>query len=204
MKLLIAIPAMDYVHVEFVRSLLALKDELAASSLVQKLEISIESGTLVYIARDKLARKAVREGFTHVLWIDSDMVFTPGIVEDLLFCGAPVVSGIAVSRRQPFGSCLFSSLHPVERINDFPHEAFEVAACGFACVLTAVEALKEVLRVNNTCFTPTPTFGEDVAFCERATALGFKIMAEPSVRLGHIGHLIIYPDNAARYRDEIH
>ena len=204
MKLLIAIPAMDYVHVEFVKSLLALKDELTASDLVQKLEISIESGTLVYLARNKLARKAVNEDYTHVLWLDSDMVFTPGIVEDLAFCGGSVVSGIAVSRRQPFGSCLFSSLDPVERITEYPREAFEVAACGFACVLTDVEVLKSVFQTFGTAFTPTDTFGEDVAFCGRARRCGYKIMAEPSVRLGHIGHIPIYPDNAERYRDVIH
>ena len=204
MKLLIAIPAMDYVHVEFLKSLLALKDSVAASGLVQILDISIESGTLVYLARDKLARKAVNEGYTHVLWLDSDMVFTPGICEDLMFCGGSVVSGIAVSRRQPFGSCLFSSLDPVERITEFPREAFEVAACGFACVLTDVPVLKSVFQAYGTAFTPTDKFGEDVAFCDRARSLGYKIVAEPSVRLGHIGHIAIYPDDAERYRDEIH
>lgn len=204
MKLLIAIPAMDFVHVEFLRSLLALQNELLNSDLVQKLEISVESGTLVYMARDKLARKAVNEGYDHVLWLDSDMVFTPDVFESLAFCGAPVTTGIAVGRRQPFGSCLFSSLRPVQRVETLPSEAFEVAACGFACVLTDTEVLRAVLQKYGTCFTPTENFGEDVAFCDRARSLGFKIMADPTVRVGHIAHITIYPDTAARYRDEIH
>lgn len=204
MKLLIAIPAMDFVHVEFMRSILALQNEMLHSGLVQKLEISVESGTLVYMARDRLARKAVNEGFDRVLWLDSDMVFTPDVVESLTFCGAPIVSGIAVSRRQPFGSCLFSSLDPVERITGYPREAFEVAACGFACVLTHVEVLKSVFQTYGTAFTPTDKFGEDVAFCDRARQLGYKIMADPSVRVGHVAHITVYPDTAERYRDEIH
>lgn len=203
MKLLIAIPTMDYVHVDFLKSLLALKDRLHADGVAH--EVAVENGTLVYLARDRLARRAVNEGFTHVLWLDSDMIFTPCIVEDLQFCGAPIVSGIAVSRRQPFGSCLFSSLNPVERVTDFDRaEAFEVAACGFACVLTNTEVFKAVFQAFGTAFTPSEKFGEDVAFCDRARKCGYKICAEPSVRLGHIGHIAVYPDTAARYRDEIH
>lgn len=204
MKLLIAIPAMDFVHVEFMRSILALQNELLASGLAQRLEISIESGTLVYMARDRLARKAVNEGFDRVLWLDSDMVFTTDIVESLMFCGAPIVSGIAVGRRQPFGSCLFSSLRPVQRFETLPGEAFKVAACGFAAVLTDVEVLRAVFQKFGTAFTPTETFGEDVAFCDRARQLGYKIMADPHVRVGHIAHIAVYPDTAERYRDEIH
>lgn len=204
MKLLIAIPAMDFVHVEFMRSILALQNELLRSGVVQKLEISIESGTLVYMARDRLARKAVNEGFDRILWLDSDMVFTTDIVESLMFCGAPIVSGIAVGRRQPFGSCLFSSLRPVQRVETLPGEAFAVAACGFAAVLTDVEVFRAVFQKFGTAFTPTETYGEDVAFCDRARQLGYKIMADPSVRVGHIAHITVYPDTAARYRDEIH
>ena len=91
MKLLIAIPAMDFICTEFVKSLLRLTDKLKDDGV--DFETRIEAGTLVYFARDKLARYAMNNGFTHVLWLDSDMVFEPEILEDLQFSGKSFVSG---------------------------------------------------------------------------------------------------------------
>lgn len=207
MKLMIAVPSMDFMHVEFVKSLTALMMHLRDEGVDFKLEI--ESGTLVYMARDRLACRAINNGFTHVLWLDSDMVFTPELVEDLQFCGEKFVTGIAVSRRKPFSSCLFRdlSLEHLERFGDadtLPREPFEVAGCGLACALTDVEMLRDIQTAEKTCFTPMNGYGEDTAFCRRATAHGYRIFADPSVKVGHIGHLTIYPDDAARYRDEWH
>ena len=85
MKLLIGVPTTDFVHVEFMKSLVNLLLKLERDGT--QFDVDIESGTLVYIARDRIANKAINENYTHVLWIDSDMVFNENIFEDLLFCG---------------------------------------------------------------------------------------------------------------------
>ncbi len=77
MKLLIAIPCMETVPVAFMTSLLRLTKKLTDDGV--NYEVGIESGTLVYRARDNLAGRAVNEGFSDVLWLDSDMVFEPEI-----------------------------------------------------------------------------------------------------------------------------
>lgn len=199
MRLLIAVPAMDFMHTEFVKSLLGLVNKLKDEQV--QFEVRIESGTLVYLARDKLARHAMNNKFTHVLWLDSDMVFTDEILEDLQFSGKPFVTGIAHGRRKPYISCLFKSYWPeVTRyeLKEYPSNTFEVAACGFAAVLIEVEVLRCVMLKFNTCFTPTEYFGEDVAFCDRARQLGWHVYAEPGVRLGHIGHITIYPEDSEK------
>lgn len=206
MRLLIAIPTLDTVPVDFMKCLLNLTKRLSKEGV--DYEVAIESGTLVYMARDRLASKAIKDEFTHVLWLDSDMVFSDAIFDDLLFCGEDFVTGIAHGRRKPFLSCIFKNitLDKLERwkLEDYPIGAFEVAGCGFACVLITTEILKAVMLKDGTCFTPFPRYGEDLSFCKRATALGYRIYAESAVRLGHIGHLIIWPDDCARYLDEIH
>ncbi len=205
MKLLIAIPCMDTVPVDFMKSLLRLTQKLTADGV--DYEVAIESGTLVYMARDRLAGKAVNQRFTHVLWLDSDMVFEPEIVEDLQFCGQDFVTGIAHGRRKPFTSCLFKNidLNHLElwKLEDYPAEAFEVAGCGMACCLMSTEVIKQVMINCGTAFNPIMQYGEDISFCKRAHDLGFKIYAEPAVRLGHIAHIAIYPDDVPRYQDEI-
>ena len=203
MKLLIAIPALDFMHPEFVKSLLALTARLSRDGIEH--EVRIESGTLVYIARDKLAQYAVAAEFTHVLWLDSDMVFTEDLLDDLLFAGKDFVTGIAATRRKPFITCVFKSLNPCQRFmpDEIPKDTFEIAGCGFACVLTSIDIIKAVKRANGTSFTPTQLHGEDLAFCKRARDLGFKIYAEPGVRVGHIGHIAIYPEDFYRWKDEV-
>lgn len=203
MKLLIAIPAMDFMHVEFVKSLLKLTDKLKDDGI--DFETRIEAGTLVYFARDKLARYAMNNHFTHVLWLDSDMVFEPEILEDLQFSGKPFVSGICHGRRKPYMSCLFKSYWPEVikwEYKDYPKNTFEVAACGFAAVLIEANILREVILKFNTAFTPTEYFGEDVAFCDRARKLGYRPYAEPGVRVGHVGHITIYPEDSFHYEVE--
>lgn len=204
MKLLIAIPCMDTVPVDFMKSLLALTQKLTADGV--DYTVAIESGTLVYMARDRLAGRAVNQHYSHVLWLDSDMVFEPEIVEDLQYSGKDFVTGIAHGRRKPFVSCLFKDIDldhlELWQLKDYPKETFEVAGCGMACCLMSTEVIKAVMINNGTAFNPIPQYGEDISFCKRAKELGFRIWAEPTVRLGHIAHLAIYPDDVERYQDE--
>lgn len=194
MKLLIGIPTMDSVPVEFLKSLCNLMGKLRGDGV--DCELRIENGTLVYYAREAIARYAVLKNFTHILWLDSDMVFEPEIVEDLQFSGKKFVTGIAHSRRPPFSSCIFKEIFPgVEKWKgEYPNNTFQIAACGMACVLMDVEIVRVMEDKYPVLFMPTDTYGEDVAFCWRATQCGFDIWAEPSVRVGHVGKRVIYPE----------
>lgn len=205
MKLLVAVPSMDFMHVDFVKSLTNLIMRLKDDGI--RYELMIENGTLVHVARDRIACHAICKEFTHVLWIDADMVFGPDLLDDLMFSGRDFVSGIAVSRRQPYCGCCFKDLrlNSLERWepDEMPHEAFEVAGCGFACVLIKTDILNAVQMHYQTCFLPMAAYGEDLAFCKRATELGYKIYAEPCVRIGHIGHITIYPEERTRWKRDM-
>ena len=85
-RLLIAVPSTDYMHAEFVRSLMKLTGHLQREGIRHETEII--AGTLVYLARDKLACTAINDGYTHMLFLDSDMVFGEDIVETLRFSGS--------------------------------------------------------------------------------------------------------------------
>lgn len=203
MKLLIAVPTMDFVPVQFLQSLTALERKLKDDGVW--FEECIISGTLVYMARDKLAGKAINDGFSHVLWLDSDMVFDENLLEDLQMCRKPFVSCVYNGRRPGYQSCIFKSidLNNVERYEVYPREPFEIEGCGFGAVLIDVEILKAVMLNHKTCFTPLPQMGEDLAFCYRARKLGYKIYAEPNVQLGHVGHIVIYPEDREKWKDNV-
>ena len=203
MKLLIGIPSTDFLHVEFMKSLTALILRLKDDKIDFK--VHFEAGTLVYCARDNIARMAINQGYTHVLWLDSDMVFTDDFLDSLMFCGKPFVCGIFHSRRKGYHSALFSNLdiNNLERFEEYPNTPFRVAGCGFAGVLIETEILKQVLLNHGTCFLPMKSYGEDLAFCKRATDMGYEIWAEPTAVMGHVGHITIYPEDHEKWKAEV-
>lgn len=204
MRLLIAVPTYDYMHFQFVECLTKLIRRLDEDEI--DYDIHYQGGTLVYVGRDKLAKRAIEGNYTHVLWLDSDMVFTEDLLDDLMYSGKPFVTGIAHARRAPHVSCIFKQIFPgIDRWegHEYPSGAFKIAGCGFACVLIETRIIKAVYDANGTAFFPMRELGEDLAFCKRATDLGFEIWAEPSVWLGHIGHITVYPEYQDVYENSV-
>ena len=204
MKLLIAIPTYDYMHFQFVECLTKLIRRLDEDGV--DYEVDFQGGTLVYVGRDRLAKKAIDKGFTHMLWLDSDMIFTEELLDCLMFSGKPFVTGIAHGRRPPHMSCLFKEIWPqVDRWegHDYPSSTFKVKGCGFACVLIETKIIEMVYTRNGTAFFPMRELGEDLAFCKRAADCGCEIWAESTVQLGHIGHITVYPDYEDVWKNSI-
>ena len=191
-RLLIAVPTTDYVHADFVKSLAKLQQHLGRRQWAYDVEVI--AGTLVYFARNRLSNKAINENYTHVLWLDSDMTFPETVVDDLMDCGKEMVCGAFVSRRPPYGPCVYTSIEPnkIKKVEKFGTTPFRVDGCGFACVLTNTELLRAVTQKYGQCFQPTNYFGEDLAFCWRVKTIGREIWCEPTVRPGHLAHVPVY------------
>ena len=194
-KLLIAVPCTDYMHADFVTSLVKLTNHLNREGV--RHEVNILPGTLVYLARNKLAYKVINGDYTHILFIDSDMVFDESIVETMTFCGKDFVCGAFQSRRPKYGACVYKKLQPLIKVEDYGKEPFQVAGCGMAGVMISKEILKAVNDRFGTCFDPVRiegvAFGEDLAFCWRVNQIGEKMWCDPTARLGHIAHVTIWP-----------
>lgn len=199
-NLLIAIPTLDAIPWQFTDCLWRLTRQLDKTDIPY--DVYFRTGTLLYLSRDWLAQKAIDEGYSHVMWLDTDMVFDPDVVERLYaaMCEweANLACGIFRSRHEGNRSCLFRRLETNERWEVFPKDIFEIDACGFACTLTETEMLQKVIDRYGSAFMPVPQYGEDLAFCERADYLGYLMIADPKVRVGHIGQTIVWPEQETR------
>jgi hypothetical protein len=158
-------------------------------------------------ARSQMAYDALADGFTELLWIDSDIAFEPEDVDKLRSHGLPFVCGIAPKKGARSIAC-----HVLPGTDEILFGEggglLEIlyAAGGFNLVRRNVYetvAEKLALPVCNKGFgAPTVPYylpmlrdtekgpwylGEDYAFCERARQAGFSIMADTSIRLRHIG-----------------
>ena len=195
MKTLIAVPCMDMIPFGFMKSVINL-------SFYDQCEIGLAAGSLVYDARNQLAKKAVDEGFDRVLWLDSDMVFQPDLFKRLkerLDEGHDFVSGIYFSRKQPvhpvfYEECKITkneagqTIPMIEPFKDYPeNDLFEIQACGFGGVMMNTSIIKAVNDKYGLPFYPILGFGEDLAFCYRLKQLGIKMMCDSSIKLGHLG-----------------
>ncbi len=202
-KILIAVPCMDSVPARFAHSLAMLKK-------VGKCAITFEIGSLVYVSRNNIAVRAVELESDFVLWLDSDMVFTPDLLERLMAdiekYDADFVTGIYFRRVQPFTPTLFDKLEINDgvtdwtEVTDIPDKVFEVGGCGFGCVLMKSDVLFDVQGKFGNCFAPINNTGEDLSFCWRARQCGYKILADPEITCGHVGHTIITKDFYESYR----
>lgn len=210
MKTLIAIPCGDQLEANFVECLLALRH-------VGEVEIKLLKGTLVYDARNQLMEYAMQKGgYDFVLWLDSDMTFGPDLLERLMedIEGKQAVTGLCFGRRPPFNPCIYTSIH-VEQDGvgfmpytynyfDYPRDQlFEVAGCGFACILMRMDML-EAMSVYGIPFFPLAGLGEDLAFCWRAQKLDLKFWCDSRLKIGHIMRLSVdenFRDNVFQGQD---
>lgn len=189
MKYLVAIPCMDMMHMQFVHSLLMLQ-------MFPGTEIALGANSLVYDTRNQLAGKAINEGFDRVLWLDSDMTFSPDLVQRLaahLDRGIEFVSGLYMTRKTPIVPCIFSDVsgEPPQSTQycDYPENSFfEIAACGFGGVMMTTDLLRRVVAEYGLPFSPFIGAGEDISFCMRCKALGVPMYCDSSIKLGHIAY----------------
>lgn len=196
MKLLIAIPTQDNMHYLFTQSLLNLTRRLTETSVDYVVDMRADS--LVYNSRERLAARARMENFSHVLWLDTDMVFDADLFERLSAHDKDFVTAVCHGRKRPYKSCVFKRLIPEAEkysVTTYPDDLFKIAGAGFACVLTSTKLLRDVKMKHGNLFVPSLAFGEDLAFCKKATECGYELWADPKIRPGHIGYIEITADD---------
>lgn len=195
MKTMIAVPCLDQVSAQFAQS-------LACLNRVGDSVIAMQMGSLIYNSRNDLAKKAFQLGADYVLWLDSDMVF-PSDTLERLYEGrdkGDIITGVYYRRVEPYKPVLMDKLEITEKgceycdVEMVPEENFEVEGCGFGCVFMPTKILLDVALNYGNIFAPINGVGEDLSFCWRARQLGYKIVCDPSIPLGHVGHYMVTKD----------
>ena len=195
MKVFVAIPSLDTIPALFCQSLALL--QRSGDTIV-----GFQVGSLVYNARNELARQAIKSEADWVLWLDSDMVFEPDLLKKMLkVCeenDIDFLTGLCFRRKPPYTPTLFDRLDKMEHgasyttIMSVPEGRFKVGGCGFAGVLMSTDVLLSVAaRFGGRMFDPLEGFGEDVSFCWRARQCGYEIWCDSDIELGHVGSMIV-------------
>ncbi len=206
-KTLICIPCMDTVPTPFLLSMMKLK-KIGLCSFANT------TSSLIYDARNQLAKRAVEGGYDRILWIDSDMSFDSDLMEKLsadLDAGMEFVTGLYFTRREKSKPVIFSKcgiyrsedgseIRPVfEWFENYPKDSvFEIEACGFGAVMMQTSLAKRVIEEFGQPFAPVYGFGEDMSFCMRLQELGVKMFCDSRIKLGHVGWRTITEESYLR------
>lgn len=197
MKIIIAMPCLDKIETQTVRSMFSLERPEGCDVSVEFMESS-----LVYLSRDRLSVIALEERADYILFLDSDMVFQPDLLKALLEdaeSGKDLVTGLCFRRRPEYNPAIWKRIRMglpgesvIEEFDDYPEgELFEVDGAGMAAMLIRATVLKEIFETQKALFAPIPGYGEDVSFCLRARKAGFTIWCDSRVKVGHIATTIV-------------
>jgi hypothetical protein len=158
--------------------------------------------------RNQMATDALLAGFEETMWIDADIDFHPDAVERLRSHQQPIVCGIYPQKGKRALACHI--LPGTERMvfgQGGGLTELLYGATGFLLVRRAVyETMQRVLPLpvcNERFGSPMIPFfqplshadgdghwylAEDYAFCQRARECGFRILADTTIRLWHLGN----------------
>lgn len=173
-------------------------------SPIQGFGLFFLSGTYIPVARQELAEEALAQGYTHILWLDSDMRFPSDILFRLLRHNKEIVGINYSSRKIP---PRFTAIKQVGREGAEPQLCMtmpdsrgleDVEALGFGALLmrtSVFQRLHDPAGERGHWFQTRwdealgQNIGEDVYFCELARKVGAMIFVDHDLSkdCAHIG-----------------
>ena len=202
-------PARDMVHANYTFCLVNMV-AFHTINTMDAVALKINQGTLIQNQRADLCLEAMGEGCSHVLFIDSDMTFPQDMVQRLLAHDKDIVATNCARRRMPTGPTAQRTLPDGSRelIYTMPESTGleEVESIGMGVMLIkrkVFESLTEPWFETPWRTDKRGYIGEDVFFCRKAAAAGFRIYIDHDVskEIGHIGTFEFKHDHTWVMRD---
>lgn len=187
----IGVPSGDMVHADFAMRLATLCLNPGARTFLVNAKTS-----LVIVGRNHCAEAARLAGATHLLFLDSDMIFPLDTIPRLLQHDKDIVGAVYAQRAAPF--------HPLGITLEGEHihvtrglRRMKIIPAGCLMIRTSVFG-KLPKPWFNIGIEGEKIQGEDYYFCDRARAAGFEIWCDGdlSSELGHIGQAVYRLDAA--------
>lgn len=190
MNLTVAIPTGDSIKAGTVSSLL--KNAFIPGV---RIRFDIRTGCYIHDSRNKLVDKAITSGSDYLMFIDSDIAFPAGAIEQLMRKDKDVIGGHYYKRQLPKTS---AALIEENGRLVIPSES-KLSSGGVIQVFAAPTGF---LLIKTSVFRriKTPWFwfgeyrgqilGEDAWFCKQCYEAGIPIYIDTSIPIKHIGNYL--------------
>lgn len=167
--------------------------------------IPVMSGPNVSKARNLICKIFLDdEKYKDIEWlfmVDTDMVFSEDVIENLIACKEPLVSGLCLTGGEHPTPAMYSRIlagpdkGQYISVSEWPTgELINADVVGSACTLIHKTVLADIKFKE-----PNPAaqwyqelqvgdvlVGEDFTFCERASRAGYQVKVATDVQVGHI------------------
>ena len=212
-KVFIAVPIFWYVDPMFFKCALKLQQELNTFGVHGQFAPAF-GDSAVGRARNYLTRLFLESDCTHMLFIDSDLVFGGEQIKRIMDHDEPIVGGLYVKKQEGPVSLVINGLD-TSTAAERPDGLMEVKYVGTGFVRIAREVFEKMIEVYGNDigyktdddakhqewdfwqmgvykFTDGSKrwLSEDWYFCQRAIDLGYKIFVDRHIVLKHSGHAL--------------
>ena len=158
-----------------------------------KLDLITEGSCYVHWNREEIVEKVLARDYTHLWFVDTDVIFPPDTLDRLFAHDVEIVGGYYGIRQEDqsystlkvnIGGVITSAALPLPdklfcRVGDH-----EVVTIPTGCMLIRLDVLKKINPPYFRCERPV---GEDTFFCSWLWSAGVKIWCDPTIKIGHEG-----------------
>ncbi|HET6455522.1 MAG TPA: hypothetical protein VFI02_14045 [Armatimonadota bacterium] len=154
------------------------------------------SGPLLPQMRDEMSILALEKKYTHLLFIDADMMFPPHGLVRLLNREVDIVSGMYFKKTPPYTplAARCNDKGQPQLIQEWEDDVLldDIDRVGAGFLLIKTEVFEKMQRPRFMCYFDKweEINHEDWYFCKKARQLGFKIHLDTGLQLGHVGPYI--------------
>lgn len=196
-QVILAVPAGGTMRVETVSSLITNLYDLNTDS---KPNLIFQIGGYVSINRNSLVKEAIAAKGTHIMFIDTDMVFPKNAIRNLMANDKEIVAANYNIRLGPLSTEQGGTVVTFfDMITKKPYHPMKVPKKLFKCYTLGTGFMLIDLKVFKKLKFPWfeswqdktgDHTTEDVDFCKKAHIAGFDVWCDPTIPVGHIGQCL--------------
>lgn len=144
--------------------------------------------------------QALNHGFTHIFFVDDDVLLPKDALKKLLAHKKDIVSGLYLMRSYPHRAIAFSAqdsdgLATWQQLKPDVDGLIEIQSAGLGCCLINTQIFMKMekpwirlgeIELDHWC--------DDLGFFNRAKRLGYRLYLDTSVKCGHVAEIAVWPD----------
>lgn len=163
---------------------------------LDQVHLSPQYGPYLDENREASAQEAVAMKSDHLAFVDTDMIFPPDAIANLIDLGKDVVGANYYEKRFPLVSTV-KLLAEDGEINDdgklvthaMPTQPFRCAGVGAGLMVVNVKRMVDCIAPPYFAFADLrgKRMGEELSFCKRARDAGMEVWCDPRPNVYHIG-----------------